>query len=156
MSLIPDLGMNKDGMPTKLPEIIANYETELLEAEKNLIIKGKTLEKANVENPTWQLYYDQRRIELYTLVKYIEGLVASVRGKLFRSYTETYQRDISDRAKDQYINNEPAYLSMQEIYLEVKDIHDRYQAVCDAYKSRGYALNNITKIRVASLEDAII
>lgn len=155
MSLIPDLAM-KDGVPTGLPDIIANYESELVEAKENLIIKGKTLEKANFENPTWQLYYDQRRVELHTLLKYLDGLVASARGKLFRSYTETYQRDISDRAKDQYINNEPAYLDMYEIYLEIKDVHDRYQAICDAYKSRGYALNNITKIRVASLEDAII
>lgn len=146
----------KDGIPTGLPEIISSYEAELVEAKENLNIKGKTLEKANVENPTWQLYYDQRRVELYTLLKHFDSLVASTRGKLFKSYTETYARDITDRAKEQYINNEPAYLSMYEIYLEIKDIHDRYQAVCDAYKSRGYALNNITKIRVASLEDAII
>ena len=155
MSLIPDLGM-VDGMPTKLPDIMETYENELIEAEANLQIKGKTLERANVENPTWQLYYDQRRSELHILLKYIEGLLAGVRGKLFRSYTETPSQILSDRAKDQYINNEPAYLSMLEIMLEIKDIHDRYQAVCDAYKSRGYALNNITKIRVASIEDAII
>ena len=155
MSLIPELGM-KNGIPTLLPEITENYENELIEAKENLKIGGKTLERANLENPTWQLYYDQRRVELHTLVKYIEGLLAGVRGKLFRSYTETPSQILSDRAKDQYINNEPAYLTMLEILLEIKDIHERYQAVCDAYKSRGYALNNITKIRVASLEDAII
>jgi hypothetical protein len=45
---------------------------------------------------------------------------------------------------------------MLELYLEVKDLHDRYAAVVDAFRSRGFALNNITKIRVAALEDVTI
>ena len=45
---------------------------------------------------------------------------------------------------------------MFQLYLEVKDLHDRYAGVVDGFRSRGFALNNITKIRVSSLEDAVI
>ena len=71
-------------------------------------------------------------------------------------FTETYNRELSDRQKEKYIDNEEQYLSQYEIYLEIKDVYEQYEAVCNAFQSRGYALNNITKIRVASLEDVII
>jgi len=152
LSIINDLGKDSINLPT----ILANYETALGGFEDKLEIKGKNLEHANSEQPAWQSYYDQRRIELYTLVKYYEGQINRVRGKLFKSYTETYSRELTDRAKDKYIDNEEAYLKMFEIYLEVKEVHDQYSAVVEAFKSRGYALNNITKIRVAALEDVTI
>jgi len=152
LSRIPDIGVKLENLPRVLDE----YEKALDGVEDIIQIKGKTLEHANRENPTWQLYYDQKRIELHSIAKFIEGQISRVRGKLFRSYTESHQRELSDRAKDKYIDNEEAYLNIYELYLEVKEIYDKYQAVCDAFQSRGYALNNITKIRVASLEDAMI
>lgn len=151
-SRIPDLGEKFKG----LPKVLAEYESALQDVDKHLSIQGKTIEAANRENPSWHSYYDQKRVELHTLVKYVEAQVARVRGKLFRSYTEAHQRELSDRAKDKYIDNEEAYLETYEILLEVKELYDKYQAVCDAFQTRGYALNNITKIRVASLEDVIL
>ena len=152
MSLIEELGKDFSG----LPEILDRYELALNNFEDNLEVKGKTLEKANREQASWQSYYDQRKIELYTLVKYLEANVNRVRGKLYKIYTETYSRDLSDRSKDKYIDNEEKYLTAFQIYLEVKELYDKYDAVVDAFKSRGYALNNITKIRVAALEDVVL
>jgi len=152
LSLIPVLGKDKKD----LPKILDKYETTLEEVEGHLAIEGKLLEHSNREQAGWQAYYDQRRIELHTLVKYLEGDIKRVRGKLFRSFIENHSRDLSDRAIDKYIDSEEAFLRANELYLEVKDLYDRYESVVEAFKSRGYALNNITKIRVASIEDAEI
>lgn len=136
-----------------LPDILERYENELDGAELQIKLEGKKLEHANVENASWQVFYDQRRIELKTVVDYLDARVQKIRGRLFRSYTESHQRELSDRAKDKYIDNEQAFLDMYELYLEAKELYNKYQAVVDAFTTRGYALNNITKIRVASLED---
>lgn len=131
-----------------------SYINEIDNIEQKIQIKGKTLEQANKENPSEHYYYDKRRVELSTLVKYFEREIDRVRGKLFRGLTENNQRDISDRAKDKYIDCEQSYLDIHEYYLEVKELYEEYVAICEAFKARAYALNNITKIRVASLEDA--
>ena len=149
MSRIPDLGKAHE----KLPDVLAEYEAAIGDAEALINIKGKKLENANVENPAWQHYYDQKRIELYTLVKYFEAEVARVRGKLFKNYKENHSRELSEREISRYIDNEKAYLDKNELYLEVKELYEKYQAIVTAFTTRGYALNNITKIRVASLED---
>ena len=152
MSLIHRLGDNYKN----LPDILAEYEEGLDHVKDNLKIEGKRLEQANTEHPSWQLYYESRRADLYSILKFVEGKTAASRGKLFKKYTEKYSRELSDRQKDKYIDNEDDYLKQYEIYLEIKSVYEKYEAVCNAFKSRGYALNNITKIRVASLEDVII
>ena len=152
MSRILDIKENL----AKLPALLVEYEDALNDYESHLSIQGKRLEKANMENPTWQIYYDQKRIELHTLLKFMDAEVDRVRGKLFRSYKENHSRQLSEREINRYIDNEQAYLSMNEIKLEVQEIHDKYHAVVEAFRVRGYALNNITKARCASLEDVML
>lgn len=139
-----------------LPTILAAYEDELEHAEQDLVIKGKSLEVANRENPSLYSYYDQRRMELKTLVDYMDNQVQRTRGRLFKTFTENFNRDLSDRAKDKYIDGEQAYLDIYEIYLEVKEIYNQYESIVEALKLRGYALKNITEIRVHNLENVIL
>lgn len=140
----------------QLPVILEQYQKEMAEVEVQLALKGKRLDLANSENSTLQLYYDQRKVELATLTKFMEAQVNRVRGNLFKNLSQTNQKDLSDRAKDKFIDNEKGYLDIYELYLEIEEMYKKYQAIVDAFTSRGYALNNITKIRVASLEDAMI
>lgn len=154
MSIIDRLGKDY----RNLPDILFEYENELKEdvIKVRLPIKGKNLEEANAEHAGWQYYYEARKADLRVLVKYFEARTSAARGKLFKSFTESYNRELSDRQKDKYIDNDPKYLAQYEVYLQIKEVYDRYEAICNAFLSRGYALNNITKIRVASLEDVII
>jgi len=130
-----------------------DYDGLLSEAEEHLAIKGKSLERANVENSSWQHYYDQKKIELHTLAKYFDMEISRIRGKMFRQYKETHSMELSDREINRYIDNEKAYLDVYELYLEVKELYEQFESVVNAFTSRAFLLNNITKIRVASLED---
>lgn len=149
MSRIPELGDKY----ANLPNILDDYYTALEGAEETIRIKGKKLEAANVENPAYHHFFDQKRIELHTLVKYFEQEIQRVRGKLFRQYKENHSRELSEREISRYIDHEKAFLDVSELHLEVKELYEKFQSVVDAFTTRGYALNNITKIRVAALED---
>lgn len=160
MSKIPDLGNLKSTDLKErfknLPDLLATYDSELKNAEQDLAIKGKSLENANKENPSLYSFYDERRLELKTLVDFMDNQVARTRGRLWRTFTENNNRELSDRSKDKYIDGEQAYLDIYEIYLEVKDLQQQYESVVEAFKLRGYALKNITEIRVASLENVLL
>jgi len=154
LSRLPDLG--KRFKFDKLPEVLAEYEKEIDEANGRIKLKGLKLDHANRENPSWTAYYDQRRIELYTIVKWLDANVKRVRSTLFKNLYKNQPYDLSDTAKNKFVDSEPAYLDAYELYLEGKELYETYQSIVEAFKARGYALNNITKTRVASLEDAII
>ena len=131
MSRIDDLGENYE----KLPDLIDEYQTALDQAEGNIQISGKRIDLANIEQASWLAYYDER---------------------LFRQLTENNARDLSDRAKDKYIDSEPAYLEMYSIYLEIHEMYEQFIAIVDAFKARGFALNNLVKLKVAAVEETVL
>lgn len=141
---------------TNVVKILEVYETELNEYKEHLRLKSKNIIVAINEQPSWLVYYDSRRAELKTVLDYMEAQVQKARGKLWKDYTENYSRDLQAKDKEQYINNEPAFLNVYELYLELKDLYDRYVAVVDAFRARGFALNNITRLVSSDMADYII
>lgn len=139
-----------------LDKVLEPYLSALDDLDINLAIKGKLLEHSNREQASWLSYYDQRRIELSTLVRFFEQEVKRIRGILFKQFVESYPRDLSDRQIDKYIDSEQAYLDINEKYLAIKEVYDQFTGAVDAFIQRGYALRNITNIRVNNLEDVII
>lgn len=152
MSRIPDLGKNFD----KLPDVLSQYDEDIASAQERLAVRGKTIEEALKEQTAWPVFYDQKRRELNTLVKYMDGRCNAIRGKLYRGYTENYSRELSDRVKDKYIDNEQEYLSMYEIYLEIYELAEKYEAIVDAFKVRGFALRDVVVARTNAFYDATL
>ena len=148
MSLIGRLGENYKN----LPDILAEYELILADAEGHILTKGKTLGNANAEHASWQYYYDSRMADLSMLVKYFQGQVDATRGRLFKKMTSATSLELSDRQREKFIDNDEQYLEKYEVYLEVLGLYEKYKAASEAFKSRGYALMNITKARVADVE----
>lgn len=147
--------MNKKHLD-QLIKTIQQYDEDAEEAKKHLEIKGKTLRVANQENPSWLMYYDQQRIAAYKLMKVLSTEIAKTRGRLYKQYTENYSVDLGDRGKEQYINTEPEYLEVQELFLECQELHDKFSSIVEAFRARGFALNNITKAVVAEVQDYIL
>ncbi len=152
MSRIADLGANY----INLPNMLETYEEKLKDAAEQLKITGKKLEMSNSENSAWLHFYDQRRIELHTLVKYFNAEEDRIKSTLFKSYKENYSRAIGEREINRYIDNEDAYIFVHSLLLEVEEVYEMFQSVVNSFTSRNYALSNITKIRVASLENVEI
>ena len=136
--------------PAKIVDVLASYQTEIDELEGRLAIRGKTLEYANQEQAGWYVYYDERKVELKTLTKYFQMRVDKVRSQLMRRIIDNSARSYSDRQIDKIIDSEDEFLSMQELMLEVEEMYEKYAAIVEAYKARGFALRN--KLRRVSIK----
>jgi len=152
MTIISEIGEKYE----KLARVLSEYDKELDLVEDRLSLKNTTLERANMENPTWLNFYDQKKVELKVLNDFMDMKLNAIRGRLFMRYKEDHQRTLNASEINQYINNEEGYTELFEISLEVQEVYEKYKQVIEAFKARGYALNNITKIRVAALEDVIL
>jgi len=152
MSKISELGKNFEN----LPDLLYTYDKVLTEADKDLAISGKLLEVSNSENSALLHYYDQRKVELHTLVKFFKAEEDRVKGQLYKSYNENHSRALSQREIDRYIDNEEAYIYIHSLLIEVEERYELFQSVVASLTSRNYALSNITKLRVASLENVEI
>lgn len=152
MSRIADLGKNYE----RLPSLLAEYDEHLALAPERLAIKGKIIEEALKEQAAWPVFYDEKRRELNTLVKYMDSRVNATRGRLYRAYTENYSRELPDRTKDKYIDNETDFLSINELYLEIYELAEKYEAVVEAFKVRGFALRDIVVARTHQFQNGLL
>lgn len=152
MSRIADLGKNFE----RLPGLLTEYDEHLALAPERIAIKGKIIEEALKEQAAWPVFYDEKRRELNTLVKYMDSRVDATRGKLYREYTENYSRDLPDRTKDKYIDNEEAFLKIHELYLEIYELAEKYEAVVEAFKVRGFALRDIVVARTHQFQNGLL
>jgi len=146
-----------EGIPVeRIPDLLHIYEEELKGYEANLKVKGKTIGEANKENASWMAYYDERRIEINSVIKFLEVEIARIRGKLYKSFTEGYPVDLGERAKERYIDNEPAFLKRKKVLLEVEELYSKYQGIVKAFEQRGYDLRNLTQLKVAAIDNVEI
>lgn len=155
MSRIGDIGTTESKF-VELANLIVEYDEILDESDEHLILKGKTLKQAAQEQVAWYGYYDQKRIELRTVVKFLETELDRVRGKLFRNFKENHSRELGEREIQQYINNEPAYIRTKELLLEVDELYQKFSGLVDNWKNRGYLIGHMSRAFVAEVEDAIL
>lgn len=133
-------------------KFLVGYEEDLEEYEEHLKIEGKTLEQANRENAVWFAYYDERRVEVGSVIQYLIAELDGAKGRSMKRLTEGYPVDLGVREKDTYMGADPEILELRKVYLQVKELHDKYCSVADSFKHRGFDLRNITNARVNALE----
>ena len=148
MSIISDIG----GKLAKVPDVLKQYERELASAKEILDTEGKRLETLNRENPSWLYYFDEKKSELKGLLNFVKLDVDRVRSKLYKGILNNSSYSLTDRAMNQLVNSEDAYIAVHQIQIEVEEVYDKYCAIVKAFENRGFALRNMTELRVASLE----
>ena len=139
-----------------LPALIEKYETEIQLAPGRLAIAGKTGPEAQKEQCAWPVYYGMLKAEVTKLLRYIDMRIDSIRGDLTRRYNEGYSRELSEKARERYIDNEHDYMRFRELYLEVEELKDKLATICDGFDRRGFALRDWTALKVSEHTDLTI
>ena len=145
----------KDGKPDlKKVRVFLQYVDEQLDGvEDKLSLKGKTLARAEMENSSHQCYYDSEKAKINSMIRWLELHIDKRRGDLYRYYTENHSRDLSERAKERFIDTDEEIFAMNETLIDLKEAFENYAAVVDAFRSRGFRLRDITELRVNQLQD---
>jgi FMN phosphatase YigB (HAD superfamily) len=151
MNIVKYLGKDNEN----LQAMLELYDEELKKAPERLSLKGKLLSLANREHVAWLVHYDEKRVELKILTKHFQAQVDRVRGRLFQQYTDRPSREYSERAKDKLIDNDDEFLNANDLLLQVEEMYEKYAAIIEAFKSRGFLLRNLTEIQAQQLNDPI-
>lgn len=138
---------------SNLHDVVAVYERDLEQAEENLTIRGKTLEAANREQPTWFCRYHQQMKELSVIVKRIDTRIKAARSDLYRTYKENYDIALGNREIDSYIDGDKKIIQLNDCRLVVESIYFGFESLVKAFEMRGYALKNITDARVHEINN---
>lgn len=136
--------------------LVDKFTKDLEDADADLDLKGKSIESANMENSSLMHYYECERIKLYSLGKSLEEIIKKNNKIIYHNLTEKNPRDLSETAKNKYIDGNDEILALSECLIAVKEVHGYYQSIVNAFNSRGFQLQTIVKARIEQLHRDVL
>jgi len=138
-----------------IPDAIIWFEHELEEAKKECRLYGN-LEKAAANLPGVVEERFGQLQEMEAILEYLNIELRKMRSKYFRQYLENYQRALSSRDVEKYVDGEADVVDMEKIINEFALLRNKWLGVMKGLDQKQWQITNITKLRVAGMEDASI
>lgn len=140
---------------SKINDCIDYFEKELNDARKECKIDG-SLEKAHSELPSFFEYRYSQLQELAGILEYLNIEYRSVRAKTLRNFMEHYNRDLTAREAEKWIDGEDDVVTWAKIINSIALIHNQFIGITKALDTKNFQIGHITKLRTAGIEDATL
>lgn len=138
-----------------LPNALDYFYKELDDAKKEVKIQGN-VEKSSASLPgIVELRFNQLQ-EIEAVLEYLNIELRKIRSKIFRKYLENYQRALSSRDVEKYVDGEADVVDMEKIINEFAMLRNQWLGIIKALDIKQWQLSNIIKLRTAGLEDIVI
>jgi len=140
---------------SNIPSCILWYEEELQEAKKECGLFGN-LEKSAAKLPGVVEERFGQLQEIEAILEYLNIELRRTRSKFFKQYLENYQRALSSRDVEKYVDGEADVVDFEKIINEFALLRNKWLGVMKGLDQKQWQITNITKLRVAGMEDASI
>jgi hypothetical protein len=138
-----------------IPNAAAYYEAELSSAKQDTRIAG-SIEKASAQMPGIVENRFNQLQEIEAILEYLNIELRRLKSQLFRKYLENYQRALSSRDCDRFVEGESDVVDMEKIINDFALLRNKWLGIIKALDIKQWQLSNIVKLRTAGLDDASI
>ena len=94
--------------------------------------------------------------EIEAILNHLHIQLRKLRRKYFQKYLEGYQRALSSRDAEKYVDGEADVVDYEKIINEFALLRNKWLGVLKALDQKQWQITNIVKLRVAGMEDADI
>ena len=140
---------------SKIPDAIAYFETQLTEARQECKLVGN-VEKSAAAMPGVVEHRFNQLQEIEAILNYLNIELRRLRSSYFKKYLENYQRALSSRDVEKYVDGEADVVDFEKIINEFALLRNKWLGVMKGIDMKQWQITNITKLRVAGMEDASI
>ncbi len=91
--------------------------------------------------------------EIEAVLEYLNIELRRIRSKAFKKYLENYQRALSSRDVEKYVDGEADVVDMEKIINEFAMLRNQWLGIIKALDIKQWQLSNIIKLRAAGLDD---
>tara|TARA_B100000214_G_scaffold349289_1_gene302038 strand:- start:295 stop:750 length:456 start_codon:yes stop_codon:yes gene_type:complete len=139
----------------KIPQAIQHFESQLIDAKKEIKLTGN-LEKSASAMPGIVEHRFNQLQEIEAILNYLNIELRRLRSSFFKKYLENYQRALSSRDVEKYVDGEADVVDYEKIINEFALLRNKWLGVLKALDQKQWQITNITKLRVAGMEDATL
>ena len=138
---------------SNIPDAVDHFESELQEAKREVKIFGN-LEKAAADLPGVVEQRFGQLQEIEAILEYLNIELRRLKSSHFRKYLETYQRALSSRDCEKFVEGEADVVDFEKIINEFALLRNKWLGITEGLDQKQWQITNIVKLRIAGMEDA--
>lgn len=138
-----------------LPDFISHYEVELAAAKNEVKVYGN-VEKGIASLPGITEHRFAQLQEIEAVLNFLNIQLRKTRRKYFQKYLENYNRALSSRDAEKYVDGEQEIIDFEVLINEVALVRNKYLSIMKGLESKNFMLGHIVRLRVAGMEDTSI
>ncbi|MBG09883.1 MAG: hypothetical protein CMD92_01805 [Gammaproteobacteria bacterium] len=139
----------------RIPDAVAYFESELNDAKNEVKLKGN-VERASSAMPGIVEHRFNQLQEIEAILNYLNIELRRLRSSYFKKYLENYQRALSSRDVEKYVDGEADVVDYEKIINEFALMRNKWLGVLKGLDQKQWQITNIVKLRVAGMEDASV
>jgi len=136
----------------KIPDLIRHYEKELDEAKKETYING-SLERAAANLPGITEHRFNQLQEIEAVLNFLNIELRKIRRTYFQKYLEGYQRALSSRDAEKYVDGEDDVIHFETFINEVALLRNKWLGLMKGLESKNFMIGHVVRLRTAGMED---
>ena len=138
---------------SKIPDAVLYYEKELSDARIECKLAGN-VEKAAASMPGIVEHRFNQLQEIEAILNYLNIELRRLRSSYFKKYLENYQRALSSRDVEKYVDGEADVVDYEKIINEFALMRNKWLGLLKGLDQKQWQITNVVKLRVAGMEDA--
>ena len=138
-----------------LPACIDYYYLQLEDARREVKVFGN-IEKTSAALPGIVEQRFNQLQEIEGILEYLNIELRRLKSKTFKKYLENYQRALSSRDVEKYVEGEADVVDMEKIINEFALLRNQWLGVIKGLDIKQWQMSNIIKLRTAGMEDVTL
>ena len=138
-----------------IPDFITHYEAELESARQDVRVRGN-VEKNIASLPGITEHRFNQLQELEAVLNFLNIQLRKIRRKHFQKYLEAYNRALTSRDAEKYVDGEDEVIQFEILINELALMRNKWLGILKGLDSKNYMLGHVVKLRTAGMEDIII
>ena len=138
-----------------IPDFISHYENELISAKQEVKVYGN-VEKNIAAIPGHTEHRFNQLQEIEAVLNYLNIKLRQIRRKHFQKYLEAYNRALTSRDAEKYVDGEDEVVDFETLINEVALLRNRWLGIMKGLEAKQWQMGHIVRLRTAGMEDITI
>jgi hypothetical protein len=135
-----------------LPDFISYYDTEMVDAKKDVKVYGN-LEKNIAALPGITEHRFNQLQEIEAVLNHLNIQLRKIRRKHFQKYLEAYNRALTSRDAEKYVDGEQEVIDYETLINEVALLRNKWLGILKGLDAKQWQMGHIVRLRTAGMED---
>jgi hypothetical protein len=138
-----------------IPDFIQHYEAEIISAKSDVKVFGN-VEKNIAALPGVTEHRFNQLQEIEAVLNYLNIQLRKVRRKHFQKYLEAYNRVLTSRDAEKYVDGEDEVVDFEVLINEVALLRNKWLGILKGLEAKQWQMGHIVRLRTAGMEDITI